>query len=47
MRVEVLTQSAGADRLAVVMKPGNLGGAKGSARPVSGMDQPARGGVCA
>jgi hypothetical protein len=45
MRVEIHTRSAGADRLVVVMKPANLGGAKGPARPVSGMDQPARGGV--
>jgi hypothetical protein len=45
MRVEVPTRSAGADRLVVVLKPGNLGGAKGPARPVSGVDQPARGGV--
>jgi hypothetical protein len=45
MRVEVPTRSAGADRLVVAMKPGNLGGAKGPARPVSGVDQPARGGV--
>ena len=45
MRVEVPTRSAGADRLVVVMKPGNLGGAKGPNRPASGMDQPEREGM--
>jgi hypothetical protein len=45
VRVEVPTWSAGADRFVVAGKPGNWGGAKGSARPVSDVNQPVRGGV--
>jgi hypothetical protein len=45
VRVRVPMRSAGADRLVVVMKPGNAGGAKGPNRPASGMDQPGREGV--
>src|ERR1700722_18802587 len=44
-RVRVPRRSAGADRFVVAKKPGNSGGAKGSGRPVSDVDQPARGGV--
>ena len=47
VRVRVPMRSAGADRLVVVSKPGNAGGAKGPNRPASGMDQPARGGMLA
>ena len=45
VRVRVPMRSAGADRLVIVTKPGNAGGAKGPNRPASGMDQPERGGV--
>jgi hypothetical protein len=45
VRVRVPMRSAGTDRLVVVLKPGNAGGAKGPNRPASGMDQPARGGM--
>jgi hypothetical protein len=41
VRVRVPMRNAGADRLVVVSKPGNAGGAKGPNRPASGMDQPA------
>ena len=44
-RTRVPMQSAGADQLVVVVKPGNAGGAKGLNRPVSGVCQPARGGA--
>jgi hypothetical protein len=44
-RVSVPMRGAGADRLVVAMKPGNAGGAKVPGRPVSGMNQPDRGGV--
>lgn len=47
VRVRVPIRSAGTDRLVVVRKLGNASGAKGPNRPASGMDQPARGGMCA
>jgi len=47
LRVRVPKRSAGADRLVVVMKPGNAGGAKGPNRPASDVGQPARGGAYA
>ncbi len=44
-RPRVPKRHRGADRLIVVMKPGNAGGAKGANGSAKGMDQPAMGGV--
>ncbi len=44
-RGRVPMRGTGADRLVVVMMPGNAGGAKGSDRSALGVDQPAMGGV--
>jgi hypothetical protein len=38
-------RGGGTDRPVVVMKPGNAGGAKGSACPALGAGQPAKGGA--
>lgn len=44
-RVRVPRRSAGADQLAVAMRPGNAGGAKGLNRPAAEVGQPGRGGA--
>lgn len=44
-RPRVPRQHRGADRLIVVMKPGNAGGAKGASSSANDMDQPVMGGV--
>lgn len=44
-RRSVPMQHRGADRLVVVMKPGNAGGAKGANGSADDVDQPAKGGV--
>ena len=43
-RPKVLMQHAGADRLIVAMKPGNVGGAKGAGNSAKEVVQPATGG---
>jgi hypothetical protein len=43
--MSVPMRGAGADGLAVAMKPGNAGGVKGPDFPASGNGQPARGGA--
>jgi len=44
-RLSVPTRHRGTDRLVVVTKPGNAGGAKGANESAKDVDQPAMGGV--